>query len=73
MLRPWQVRGRRFPVRRRGCDPAEVAVFLGRVADDLAAVYAELARSREETARVKDALREWQSQHASSVRELVRR
>jgi DivIVA domain-containing protein len=66
-LRPWQVRGRRFGstrLGRRGLDPDEVHEFLDRVSDDLAAVYAELARSREETARIKEALRQWQSRQA---------
>lgn len=49
-----------------------MAAFLDRVADDLGGVYAELARSREETARIKDALRRWQSSQAS-MREMARR
>ncbi|SBT49226.1 DivIVA domain-containing protein [Micromonospora narathiwatensis] len=64
-LRPWQVRERRFrPSRfgRRGLDPDEVAEFLDRVADDLAAVYDALARSRQESDRIRDALRRWQSE-----------
>ncbi len=66
-LRPWQVRERRFrltPLGRRGLDPREVREFLDRVAGDLAAVYDELAQSRRETDRVKDALRRWQSERA---------
>ncbi|MCT2278804.1 DivIVA domain-containing protein [Micromonospora chalcea] len=72
-LRPWQVRGRSFTTRRRGLDPAEVAAFLDRVAGDLAAAYAEVARSRDETARIKGALREWQSRQAPSMRDLAGR
>ncbi|MCZ7426434.1 DivIVA domain-containing protein [Micromonospora sp. WMMA1949] len=72
-LRPWQVRGRCFATRRRGLDPAEVAAFLDRVAGDLAAAYAEVARSREETALIKSALREWQSRQAPSMRDLAGR
>ena len=72
-IRPWQVRGRQFTISRRGLDPDEVAAFLDRVADDLGGVYAELARSREETARIKAALRRWQSSQAPSMRELARR
>ncbi|BCL14067.1 DivIVA domain-containing protein [Micromonospora sagamiensis] len=67
-LRPWQVRGRRFaPVRwwRRGLDPDEVGEFLDRVADDLTTLYELLYSSRQETARVKDALRRWQSEYAA--------
>ncbi|MDZ5446614.1 DivIVA domain-containing protein [Micromonospora sp. 4G57] len=65
-LAPWQVRERRFrPIRfgRRGLDPAEVQEFLDRVASDLAA-YLALGDSRQETARIKDALRRWQSEQA---------
>ncbi|MFI6780702.1 DivIVA domain-containing protein [Micromonospora sp. NPDC050276] len=62
-LKPWQVRERRFTRRgRRGVDAAEVAEFLGQVADDLAEVYAALGSSRRETERIKDALRCWQSE-----------
>ncbi|MER5700615.1 DivIVA domain-containing protein [Micromonospora sp. NPDC002296] len=72
-LRPWQVRSRTFTPRRRGADPVEVAEFLDRVAADLAAAYAALARSREEVARIKAALREWQSRQAPAARDLARR
>ena len=63
-LLPWQVRERRFRkvgFGRRGLDPAEVQVFLNRVAGELAAVQDALAQSRQETVRIKDALRRWQS------------
>ncbi|MEU8260060.1 DivIVA domain-containing protein [Micromonospora sp. NPDC048999] len=66
-MRPWQVRERRFrPSRfgRRGLDPQEVHEFLDRVADDLATVYDALGNSRQETSRIKDALRCWQSEQA---------
>ncbi|MEO3747934.1 DivIVA domain-containing protein [Plantactinospora sp. B5E13] len=71
-LRPWQVRDRRFRIARvgqRGFDQAEVRAFLAQVADDLAAAYEAVARSREETARIKDALRRWQSEQAGTVGE----
>ncbi|MEU5939102.1 DivIVA domain-containing protein [Micromonospora sp. NPDC047548] len=71
-LRPWQVRSRTFATCRRGLDPAEVAAFLDRVAGDLAAAHAEVVRSREEAARIKDALREWQSRQAPTMRDLAR-
>jgi DivIVA domain-containing protein len=64
---PWQVRERRFrPTRfgRCGLDPAEVTEFLDRVAADLTAAYRALGESRQETARIKDALRRWQSEQA---------
>ncbi|MCI4062590.1 DivIVA domain-containing protein [Micromonospora sp. R77] len=66
-LAPWQVRERRFrPTRlgRRGLDPAEVTEFPDRVADDLTAAYRALGDSRQETARIRDALRRWQSEQA---------
>ncbi|PZG14379.1 cell division protein DivIVA [Micromonospora craterilacus] len=66
-LLPWQVRGRRFRrarLGRRGLAPDEVYAFLDRVAGDLAAVQHALAESRRETARVKGALRDWQSAQA---------
>jgi hypothetical protein len=43
--------------------------FLGRVADDLHLVYAELAQSRDENVRIKSALRQWQSRQARNTRE----
>ncbi|MER5454630.1 DivIVA domain-containing protein [Micromonospora sp. NPDC002389] len=66
-LLPWQVRGRRFRrvwPGRRGLAPDEVYAFLDRVAGDLAAVQQALAESRRETARIKAALRDWQSAQA---------
>ncbi|TDB78245.1 MULTISPECIES: DivIVA domain-containing protein [unclassified Micromonospora] len=69
-LLPWQVRQRRFrPARfgRRGLDPDEVQAFLDRVAGDLDAVYQALRESRLETARIKDALRRWQSEQARRI------
>ncbi|XTZ15889.1 DivIVA domain-containing protein [Micromonospora echinospora] len=71
-LRSWQVRRRRFRsvgLFRRGLDPADVREFLDRVADDLAELYDELNQSREETSRIKEALRRWQSEYAPRVNE----
>lgn len=67
-LWPSQVRQQRFPLTRfgrRGLDPQEVQEFLSRVAGDLAAAYDALAQSRDETHRVKEALRRWQSEQAT--------
>ncbi|MDG4785466.1 DivIVA domain-containing protein [Micromonospora sp. WMMD1102] len=75
-LWPSQVRLRRFtPVGfgRRGVDPAEVSEFLDQVAGDLARAYAELASAREQNARIKDALRRWQSRQVSTAHGLARR
>ncbi|ROO51168.1 DivIVA domain-containing protein [Micromonospora sp. Llam0] len=61
-INPGLVRDRRFPVRtRRGFDPTEVRAFLHLVADELTAVRAELAVTRDENVRIKQALRDWQS------------
>ncbi|MFY1634573.1 DivIVA domain-containing protein [Solwaraspora sp. WMMB335] len=62
-ISPGLVRDRRFADRtRRGCDPVEVRAFLHLVADELTALRAELAAARDENVRVKQALRDWQSQ-----------
>ena len=74
-LRPWHVRNQRFhptPFGRRGLDPDEVQVFLDRVAYDLHQVYAELAASRDENVRIKNALRQWQTLQAPRARDLAR-
>jgi DivIVA domain-containing protein len=61
-ISPARVRDRRFGEQsRRGCDPGEVRAFLHLVADELAALRAELAATRDENLRIKGALREWQS------------
>ncbi|WP_232624714.1 DivIVA domain-containing protein [Micromonospora sagamiensis] len=64
-LRPWQVRDRLFTPRgRHGVDATEVRAFLDRVADDLTALYAEVARTHAEAERIRTALREWQTEVA---------
>ncbi|WCN84674.1 DivIVA domain-containing protein [Micromonospora sp. LH3U1] len=71
-LLPWQVRERRFaPVGfgRRGLNPDDVYAFLDRVAVGMAAVYAALAESRRETARIKAGLRRWQTDQARARNE----
>ncbi|MEV6811380.1 DivIVA domain-containing protein [Micromonospora sp. NPDC051296] len=65
-LRPWQVRERRFRLGRRGYDPVEVAEFLDRVAGDLEAAYRQVAVADREAARVREALRRWQSEQAQA-------
>ncbi|BCL14227.1 DivIVA domain-containing protein [Micromonospora sagamiensis] len=62
-----RVRDRQFPLVRRGLDPGEVTAFLHRVADDLAALHAELDQIRNENARIKQSLRDWQSRFAPRV------
>ncbi|MFK3980909.1 DivIVA domain-containing protein [Micromonospora sp. NPDC050397] len=70
-LRPWQVRSRRFRTvgwfGRGGLDPDEVEQFLDRVATDLTGLYDDLAKSRDETIRVKAALRQWQSRQSRTA------
>ncbi|MCZ7374883.1 DivIVA domain-containing protein [Micromonospora sp. WMMC250] len=71
-LLPWQVRERRFAptgLGRRGLNPDDVYAFLDRVAGDMAAVYAALAESRRETARIKAGLRRWQTEQARARNE----
>ncbi|MEU0546744.1 DivIVA domain-containing protein [Micromonospora sp. NPDC005979] len=71
-LLPWQVRERRFPpagLGRRGLNPDNVYAFLDRVAVDMAAVYAALAESRLETARIKAGLRRRQADQAGARNE----
>ncbi|MFF0155730.1 DivIVA domain-containing protein [Micromonospora sp. NPDC005203] len=68
-LLPWQVRERRFAptgLGRRGLNPDDVYAFLDRVAVDMAAVYAALAESRRETARIKAGLRRSQADHVGA-------
>ncbi|MGW5556798.1 DivIVA domain-containing protein [Micromonospora sp. NPDC003944] len=63
-LHPSQVRDRQFTIvgfGRRGLDAGEVRRFLHRVALDLATLHHDVARLSEENARVKRALRDWQS------------
>lgn len=62
-----QVREQGFGRSRNGLDPGEVDGFLHRIADELTALHAELARTREENARIKGALRDWQSRFAPRV------
>jgi hypothetical protein len=62
-ISPGMVRDRAFGDRvRRGCDPTEVRSFLHLVADELTALRAELRSTQDENVRIKQALREWQSQ-----------
>ncbi|MFG2050895.1 DivIVA domain-containing protein [Micromonospora sp. NPDC048935] len=71
-LLPWQVRERRFVptgLGRRGLNPDDVYAFLDRVAVDMAAVYAALAESRLETARLKAGLRRRQADQAGTRNE----
>jgi DivIVA domain-containing protein len=67
LLSPREVRDRQFPLTRlsrRGLDPTVVRAFLDRLAVDLGALQAEVARTRKESERIKRALRDWQSMHA---------
>ncbi|MFV2019235.1 hypothetical protein [Micromonospora sp. LOL_023] len=67
-ISPGLVRDRWFAQRtRRGCDPTEVRDFLHVVADELTALRAELAATRDENIRIKQALRDWQSRQFQAV------
>ncbi|AVT34373.1 hypothetical protein C6361_11265 [Plantactinospora sp. BC1] len=63
-----QIRFQRFSGVRRGLDPEEVRAFLYRVADEFAEVRAELARTRTENSRIKNALRDWQARYRRANR-----
>lgn len=74
-LLPAQVRRKRFNLTRlgrRGLDPAEVHQFLHHVADEMNALYRDLALSQEHATRLRNALREWQA-HARRLDEHHRR
>jgi len=67
-ITPTRVRERRFTDRtRRGLDPSEVSAFLHLVADELAALRAELTTTQDENLRIKNALRDWQSRFRPGV------
>ncbi|ROO63311.1 DivIVA domain-containing protein [Micromonospora sp. Llam0] len=69
-ISPGLVRDRSFGDRvRRGCDPVEVRAFLHLVADELTALRAELRSTQDENMRVKQALRDWQSQQFEQTRQ----
>ncbi|MEV1289391.1 DivIVA domain-containing protein [Micromonospora sp. NPDC049679] len=64
---PAEVRRKQFSLTkfgRRGLDPAEVDHFLNRVAEEMNALYRDLSTSQEHAGRLRNALREWQSQNA---------
>ncbi|GAB3797407.1 DivIVA domain-containing protein [Micromonospora zhanjiangensis] len=63
-----QIRTQRFARAWRGLDPAEVDLFLHRVAAELAAVRNELAWTRDENTRIKNAMRDWRSQFPPPLR-----
>jgi cell division initiation protein len=60
-----RIRSARFgrtPLGRRGFSEDEVTDFLHRIAEEVSALEADLAIQRAENARIKGALRDWQSQ-----------
>ncbi|MEU5527686.1 hypothetical protein ABZ744_12170 [Micromonospora chersina] len=67
-LRPWQIRERCFNVRRRGLGPVEIRTFLHQVADELTVAQTALRAVQEENARIKNALRSWQSAQSANHR-----
>ncbi|WP_255510016.1 DivIVA domain-containing protein [Micromonospora sp. AP08] len=67
-LRPWQIRERCFNVGRRGLDPVEIRTFLHQVADELTVAQTALRAVQEKNARIKNALRSWQSTQSANRR-----
>jgi DivIVA domain-containing protein len=75
-LRPAQVRATRFGrtrVGRRGLAENQVYAFVRRMADELTARDVTEAGLRDENARLKQALREWQTRHSRAKRDGVQR
>ena len=64
-----QIRSARFgrtTLGRRGFNEEEVTAFLHRLAEEVSGLESDLAASRAENARIKGALRDWQSQAGDS-------
>lgn len=62
------VRIARFPTAFRGYAPAAVHDFLHRVAEELADLHRQLAAVRAENDRIKQHLKQWQTDHAATCR-----
>ncbi|MFI2711331.1 DivIVA domain-containing protein [Micromonospora sp. NPDC018662] len=62
-LLPYHVRAAVFDTRWRGLDPGQVRDHLDRVADELERLNRELITARTEADRIRQAVRQWQSQH----------
>ncbi|MEH1128875.1 DivIVA domain-containing protein [Micromonospora sp. CPCC 206061] len=68
-LRPQDVRDATFtaaPRRRGGLDPEQVYTFLRHVADEMSRLHHELDAAMTDAVRVKNALHQWQVQHAAT-------
>lgn len=68
-LRPQDVRDATFAEasrRRGGLDPEQVHTFLGQVADEMTRLHHELDAAMTDAVRVKNALHQWQVQHAAT-------
>lgn len=68
-LRPQDVRDARFapaPRRRGGLDPEQVYTFLRHVAEEISRLHHEVDAAMTDAVRVKNALHEWQVQHAAT-------
>ncbi|MFC0508243.1 DivIVA domain-containing protein [Micromonospora costi] len=64
-LHPHQVRAAAFDTRWRGLDPDQVYAYLNRAADELERLHRELTTANTEAERIRQALRQWQSRHAT--------
>lgn len=68
-LRPQDVRDATFAAasrRRGGLDPDQVYTFLRHVADEMSRLHHELDAAMTDAVRIKNALHEWQVQHAAT-------
>ncbi|HEX5542184.1 MAG TPA: DivIVA domain-containing protein [Micromonospora sp.] len=67
-----RIRSTRFPLIRRwrGYDPTVVQEYLGRVADEVLHLHRQLARAYAETDHIKRHLRQWQTEHATTCRNI---
>ncbi|MEV4545076.1 DivIVA domain-containing protein [Micromonospora echinaurantiaca] len=64
-LLPQHVRAAAFDTRWRGLDPDQVHAYLNRLADELDRLHHDLATANTEAERIRQALRQWQSRHAT--------
>ncbi|HEX5597347.1 MAG TPA: DivIVA domain-containing protein [Micromonosporaceae bacterium] len=65
-----RIRSTRFAIVRRGYDPQAVHEYLSQLADELLQLNQQLAWSYAENDRIKRHLRQWQTDHAATCRNL---
>ncbi|MGK5738565.1 DivIVA domain-containing protein [Micromonospora sp. URMC 103] len=64
-LQAYQVRVATFDTRWRGLDAEQVHAYLHQLADELDRLHRELITANTEAERIRQALRQWQSRHAT--------